>query len=293
MHPIRNRWWAIPVVLGVLLLTGASGADVVVNEIMYNPATEQGSDSYFEWVELWNAGASAIDLTAWTLTDGEGTFVVDSGTRLAGGHFAVIARNPDSLVLQPEYADDLGDGNDILLGPATLSLTNTSDEIVLVDPLGTTVDSVQYYDGPEDNWPVEPDGGGPTLELRDPHLNNNLGTSWAASTETYGTPGDTNSAFSSKVSETRRNPRISQKSRAMTCRISRGGLHVQLDLEERAHVSLELYDTAGKRLFDVYSGPLEAGTHEMSFEQEIPAGTYVLHCTLDERTLSSKVLVLR
>jgi type II secretory pathway pseudopilin PulG len=38
---------------------------VVINEIMYNPPT--GNDTASEWLEIYNLGASSIDLTGWTI----------------------------------------------------------------------------------------------------------------------------------------------------------------------------------------------------------------------------------
>jgi hypothetical protein len=287
-RPPRAIW-----VLAILLLCASSAlADIVVNEIMYNPTADQGSDSYFEWVELWNTGDGAVDLSDWSLTDGEATFVIDSGTQVPSKHFVLIARRPDSLLLQPEYSDNLGDGDDVLLGPATFSLLNTSDEIVLVDPLGSTVDSVQYHDGPAGEWPVEPDGEGPSLELRNPDLNNNLGSSWEASTETYGSPGDTNSAFASVVEEERNGRRMHSDALTVTSGVSCGVFRVRLTLSQRSSVLLTLYDTSGKHVSEVFSGHLEAGAHELDFETRALAGTYVLHCELGDRRTATKVVVL-
>jgi hypothetical protein len=42
---------------------------VVINEIMFDPT---GNDNNSEWVELYNPGNTAIDLTGWNLTDNDG-----------------------------------------------------------------------------------------------------------------------------------------------------------------------------------------------------------------------------
>jgi hypothetical protein len=51
---------------------GWSEAQVVINEIMYNPSTDQGADTGYEWVELYNAGAGSVDLGGWRLWDYSG-----------------------------------------------------------------------------------------------------------------------------------------------------------------------------------------------------------------------------
>ncbi len=40
---------------------------VVINEIMYNPTTEQGGDSYSEWIEIYNPTNDSINLSDWGL----------------------------------------------------------------------------------------------------------------------------------------------------------------------------------------------------------------------------------
>jgi hypothetical protein len=292
MDPITRRWKAALAACIIALCLGTLGAEVVINEIMYNPAADQGSDSYFEWIELWNTGDGTVDLTDWILTDGESDFVMDSGTSVPSKDFVVVARRPDSLLLQPEYADNLGDGDDLLLGPATFSLLNSMDEVVLVDPLGTTVDSVQYQNGPDDDWPVEPDGEGPSLELRNPDLDNTLGSSWEASVETYGTPGDTNSAFASVVEEEHGSPHGPGGELSVASGISRGTFHVRLSLDVRSSVRMELYDTSGKYLQEVFSGTLQAGPQELDFGVDVPSGTYVLRCEIGGRRTTAKVIVL-
>ena len=44
-------------------------------------------------------------------------------------------------------------------------------------------------------WPIEPDGTGPTLELKNLSLDNSSGENWSASLEVGGTPGAINSTI--------------------------------------------------------------------------------------------------
>ncbi|NQU25956.1 MAG: CotH kinase family protein, partial [Candidatus Nealsonbacteria bacterium] len=55
------------------------------------------------------------------------------------------------------------------------------ERILLVDPIGNPADEVRYYDG--GRWPEFADGGGSSLELRNPQTDNSKGESWAASDE--------------------------------------------------------------------------------------------------------------
>jgi len=44
-----------------------SASDVVINEVMYNSATAESADEY---VELYNKGATPVNLNGWKLTHG-------------------------------------------------------------------------------------------------------------------------------------------------------------------------------------------------------------------------------
>ena len=57
-------------------------------------------------------------------------------------------------------------------------------------------DFVEYDDNPP--WPMEADGGGETLELKHPSMDNANWENWSAS-EGYGTPGALNSVYSDDI----------------------------------------------------------------------------------------------
>ncbi len=123
---------------------------VVIHEIMYHhPSTEE------EWIELYNRGEAAVDLAGWQLVDAVG-YTFPAGTTLAPGGFLVVS-------------DFSG------------RLDNTSDRILLLDAAGNPADEVRYFD--DGRWPSTADGGGSSLELRDPLADNGTPEAWAASDE--------------------------------------------------------------------------------------------------------------
>gem|GEM_PF-1105675 len=180
--------------------SGGLNAGVVINEIMYNPSTSWGDDAYYEYVEVWNATPDTVDMTGWYLMDNTPNKVahVPDGTKVPPYWFVVFARDVDSLLSKPDYQPYLTDGDEILINVAdSIQLSNGGEWVKLVDNNGATVDSVFYDDG--NGWPTTPDGDGPSLELKDPNVDNNDPSNWAASgsgkVPDYGTPGDTNSVF--------------------------------------------------------------------------------------------------
>jgi hypothetical protein len=139
---------------------------IVINEVQYNRADE-------EWVELTNRGTDEVDLSGWQLVDAL-AFDFPEGTVLAPGDFVVVASEAAALAATHPQIEILGD----FAG----GLGNGSDRILLLDALGNPADEVHYFDG--GRWPAAADGGGASLELRDPFADNAVAEAWAASAET-------------------------------------------------------------------------------------------------------------
>ena len=61
--------------------------EIVINEIMYHPISENSDDEY---LELHNRGASTVDLGGWRFTEGI-TFRIPTNTMIAAGGYLVVA----------------------------------------------------------------------------------------------------------------------------------------------------------------------------------------------------------
>lgn len=179
------------------LLTAAVNADVVINEINYNPP---GSEDSAEFVELYNNSNKEVSLAGWEFAKGF-DFVFPEGAKIAAYGFAVVARYPDRFKITYPTAPEP-------YGPfESGKLSNSGEEVELRDARGATVSKVYYLDGGE--WPEGPDGDGPTLELKNPNYPLDNPKVWAASTVQGGTPGAENSVKvpdGTLLLETRRDP---------------------------------------------------------------------------------------
>ncbi len=160
--------------------------DIVINEIMYHHGTR---DQRYEYIELYNRGASTVSLAGWALTDGV-EYEFGGAVQLAPGEYLVVAEDPNFLA---GVYDNLTFGAN-LLGPYSGGLDDHSERIELSYPIQqedpdsgeietemVMADQVTYYDG--GRWPIWADGQGGSLELRDPHSNNNTPGAWDASDE--------------------------------------------------------------------------------------------------------------
>lgn len=151
----------------------------VINEIHYHPDDDPTLGPIpLEFVELYNPGDTAVNLTNWKLANAI-TFTLPSGTTLNPGGYLVIAQSP-STVLSKYGAS--------ALGPWTGKLSNSGETVELRDGSNTLKDTVTYQPGFP--WPTSADGAGPSMELLDASLDNDVGGSWRAS-GAAGTPAAT------------------------------------------------------------------------------------------------------
>ncbi len=152
--------------LTIWLLRAVAGAQVVINEVQYHPVEKPHFDAngisvfndtglpgdvsndVHEFVELQNAGASAVDLSGWKLAGGI-DYTFPAGTTIPAGALRIVALNPARLAtVYPSIpAAALP-----ILGPYTGTLSNNGDTIQLLNAGATVVDAVSY--SPSFPWAV-------------------------------------------------------------------------------------------------------------------------------------------
>lgn len=140
---------------------------IVINEIMYHSLQVKQN-----WLELFNRGTAAVDLSGWALAKAV-DYTFPAGTVMNPGEYLVIAE--DANVLHAAYPDIR------ILGNYTNTLPHGSGRIVLLDTGKNPADRTRYFD--DYPWPHEPDGFGASLELRNPNADNSSPEAWAASDE--------------------------------------------------------------------------------------------------------------
>jgi hypothetical protein len=156
-----------------------SDSVVTFNEIMYNPAG--ATDTRLEWIELHNQNTIRLDISGWSLA-GAVEYQFPEGTVVPSNGFLLVAVDPAALQA------DLGIGG--ALGPYVGSLNNAGEELVLVNNSNRVMDILDYDD--RGDWPVGPDGSGATLAKTSRHLPSDEASSWSASVQVGGTPGQEN-----------------------------------------------------------------------------------------------------
>ncbi len=176
--------------------------DVIITEVMYNPASSESGTKVTEYVEVYNTTASPIDVSGWYLTDKDGrSGDWPAGTVIpAGGVAVIIPAGTATTVMTPALFRVAWDGytvsqiiqpltgagsNDDANGEITRGgLGNTpggnGEQLRIVDASGRVQDVASYTD--TYSWPVS--NGESSIFLLEGNYDaasNDLGVNWANS----------------------------------------------------------------------------------------------------------------
>ncbi len=166
----------------------------VISEIMYNPASAEPA---WEWVEIYNAGSTALDLAGWVIDDNNsvahGSANIAGGV-IAAGHSAVLY-NADALSAA-DFTAAWGAGIDLVAVShwSALSLNNSGDTLSLWSSFdayqgdnqthANAVTTITYTDGGD--WPDVT--GSQSIYLTDLAADPTDGANWAVSSDGGATP---------------------------------------------------------------------------------------------------------
>jgi len=183
---------AVLALVGVLsLMSGATLAadtDIIITEVMNNPAVLSDADG--EWFEVYNAGATQVDLNGWTVRDdGTDSFVISSSAIVPAGGYAVLGLNAAVMA---------GEGVTLVYEYSGMFLGNSADELYLINASAQVINFIIW-----DGGPVWPDPTGASMMWNEATADNNVGGNWSTSTAPFGsgdlgTPGAANGGAASQ-----------------------------------------------------------------------------------------------
>jgi hypothetical protein len=140
-----------------------------------------------DWIELYNGGQDARDISLWKITDSDDShvYLIPQNTILGPDEYLVICGDISLFVSQyPAVSNYCGNLN--------FGFASSGDCVRLYTNDGILVDSVCYK--PVYPWPELPDGTGHSLALSSPLLDNENPDNWIYSEKT-GTPGLANNVI--------------------------------------------------------------------------------------------------
>jgi len=169
-----------------LLLCHYAGyaADVKINEIFYNPVSSP--EHYYEWVEIYNAGAADVVVSSWSFVVGTSTYTFKPFNKadalLPVESYAVLVTSASCFLGNHTGFDAL-----LLEFNKTVRLSNSGKYIALIDDNNAIVDSLFYspqWNNNKEDKSIERNSA--FADSSDPSI-------WQESADMGGTPGRTNS----------------------------------------------------------------------------------------------------
>ena len=157
-----------------------SRQQLVINEIMFEP--HPGAS---EWIEIYNAGADAVDLASVFFADVRDTVrLSDQPHQLLPGQYLVVSE--DSAVIQAFSLP----AEQVVVPRSFPTLNNDVDDLSILGPTLVRYDYLRY----SELWYRRDVGAGISIEKLNPQFDGALADNWAASVE-GATPGRQNSIY--------------------------------------------------------------------------------------------------
>ncbi len=173
---------------------GSKLNSLIINEVMYDPVSTS-----CEYIELLNTSTSQISLIGWTITDtptpsGNKNMIRISGSvKIEPNSFLIISADSTIFNIFPM----LRNKSSLYIINKELSLSNSSDDIVLRDNIGNLIDSIRY----NSNWHRNISPYGRSLEKIVSTTSGTTSNNWSTSVNINGgTPGEKNSIVVSSPS---------------------------------------------------------------------------------------------
>ena len=250
-------------------VTCANVGDIIITEVMQNPSAV--GDNAGEYFEVYNTTDTAIDMQGWVIKDetSESETHIISNLTVAANSYAVLGLNSNS---------SLNGGYIANYQYNTISLGNGTDGVIL-ECSETIIDQVIWDDGT-----TFPDPAGKSMELNInsyTNTDNDLGTNWAESTQTFGdgdfgTPGSQNTFSAENL--------LFQNIFSIYPNPSNIG-YVNITSTGSETIQAKVYDILGKQVINaaVASGRLDVST--------LNTGVYIVKLTQGTATTTKKLIV--
>jgi hypothetical protein len=257
---------------------------IIINEINYKSSSARDTK---DWVELYNAGNSTVNLKNWVISDGgpESGYVIPEDQILIPGMYIVVCRDLAAFrSFWPRVKNSTGD-----MG---FGLSSSGDEVNLYDPEGNLVDFVNY--DIVSPWPTDVNDTGESIELTDLFSDNNAGKNWKSNLP-GGTPGTINFQSSKQENE---GPLLTE------CRLScypnpfRDYTTIMVEVDVPGKYRIEIYNIQGKLVNTISDQTIEAGVYFIDWYGNtndgapMPNGVYIIRLSGEKENFNTRVVKL-
>lgn len=258
--------------------------NIVINEICYSSSAERDTE---DWIEIYNAGKSTVNLKDWRVDDGgaEADFVFPDDLIFYPGMYVVVCR--DMTAFRGYFTGVKNSTGDMAFG-----LSSSGEKINLFDPDGNLVDFADYR--VVSPWPANVAEGG-SIELTDPFSDNNDGKNWRAGPPA-GTPGGLNSVT--------REQDVSERN-ITGCRLScypnpfTDYTTMRVEIDEAGKYRIDVYNVMGILVNTISDQFIEHGEYYIDWYGEdingspMAAGVYTVKLTGNNNHFITRVIMLK
>ena len=251
--------------------------NIVFSEINYNSNLSKDAG---DWVEIYNAGNTTINLSSWYFSDADDShfYIFPQGTNLPAAAYLVIYGDQAKFNSRfPNLTNKIG--------PFNFGLSSSGEAIRLFDASGKLYQSMVYDENAP--WPAGANGNGYTLEIIDKNGLSCDGTNWQDGCE-EGSPG-TSPTFPCTANS------VSQTEQLLQLKLYPNPNHGQflLDLgnltESDKKVFVEIYNLLGEKIYHEVILPGQK-SHDIELEEALP-GVYFVKVTVGNVSRSLKMVV--
>ena len=253
-----------------------SEVNIVINEINYKSSDEFDTG---DWIELYNPNSSSIDLSSWVFKDNNdsNTYIIPEGTTIQEDSYLVIVKDEDDFL---DYFPEITN----IIGEFDFGLSSSSDGVRIFNSDGVLQDEVNYLSS--DPWPDLSNGGGYTLELISPNLDNSLPESWS-NINLHGSPDQVNTSTASITDLDLANSIIFPNP-------FNNEINVFLNLNKTSNVQVSMFDIKGVKIIDIFKGDLDSGMQSINSKLDrLSSGLYMLKITTSDGITNIYKLIKR
>ena len=271
----------------VFLPTELTPGSLVINEINYNSSDDHESG---DWIEIHNPGEMDLDISGYTLKDdnNDHAYNFPDETILMSDGYLIISN--DLSAFSEYYSNDI-----LIIGPFDFGLGGGGDDVRIFDQDDVLIDSVSYDD--DLPWPSDPDGGGPTLELKNPNLDNSLLGAWSSSSG-YGSPGVQNTNYLHNDESDNRLPSEYALMAAYPNPFN-NSVTIPFEISSPLNSSIIIFNLLGQKITEFPIDHLGVGKHlikwngENQFGHDVGAGIYFAQFDIKSSSHYQKLIYLK
>ena len=270
---------------------------VVISEVFYDTP---GTDSDEEWIELFNAGGTTIDISGWTITDNNGTgstYTYPGNASLAPGTFYTVASDRKGFKkLYSKNADKFA---------SIPALNNGGDALVLKDGSGTIIDAVAWEGGASSGIPTgwgstsNPSSvTGSSIVRADIFVDTDSFSDWTTASGN----GNPNTQSDGAVSSEALPEGEELFTEELPTEVTLGNYpnpfnpstNIHFTLTESNNVRLTVYNMIGQEVAVLVNGFKNAGKHDVTFDAtNLSTGVYIYRLVSGGQVKVQKMLLTK